>query len=74
MKKKNNIELRDKVVLVTGAGRGLGRTIALGFAKAGAHIIINYQNSKDGAGHVKKEIEAMKRKAFMIKADVSKSG
>ena len=36
----------NKVVLVTGSSRGIGRSIAVGFAKEGAHVVINYKNNQ----------------------------
>ena len=41
--------LNEQVVIVTGAGRGLGSSIAESFAKEGAKVAINYRNSKEGA-------------------------
>ena len=40
------MEFKDKVVLITGSSRGLGRSIAISFAKEGANVIINYKSSK----------------------------
>ena len=39
--------LAGKIAVVTGASRGIGRVIALRFAKEGAHVIVNYNGSKD---------------------------
>jgi len=64
--------LKGKVALVTGSSRGLGRAMALGLAAHGADIVVNYNKSKDAAGQVKKNIEAMGRKVIQVKADVSK--
>ena len=49
--------LAGKIAVVTGASRGIGRVIALRFAKEGAHVIVNYNGSKDRAESVKEEIE-----------------
>ena len=72
MKKNIKVELKDKVALVTGSSRGLGRAMALGLAAEGADIVVNYNKSKDAADQVKKSIEAMGRKVIQVKADVSK--
>ena len=45
-----------KVILITGASRGLGRVLALHFSGAGYRVVINYLNNKEGALQVKKEI------------------
>lgn len=63
-----DLELNDKVVVVTGAARGIGRTIALEFAKEGANVVIN--DISDGT-QVSKEIEKMGKKAIFVKANIS---
>lgn len=63
--------MNNKVALITGAGRGIGRTIAITLAKAGYNIIINYNNSKSGAQEVLKEVEALGVSAMTVKCDIS---
>lgn len=63
--------LKDKVALVTGASRGIGREIALTLADEGAVVIINYNGSKERAEEVKTTIEASGGKAFLYQCDVS---
>jgi 3-oxoacyl-[acyl-carrier protein] reductase len=64
--------LSGKVALVTGAGRGIGREIALRLASEGADIIAHYANSKGGADQTVGEITAMGRKAVAYQADIAK--
>lgn len=66
------MKLKDKVALITGASRGIGRETAINIAKEGCNIIINYNNSKEEAKTLKKELEeTYKVKVLTIKADVS---
>lgn len=64
-------DISGKVALVTGGSRGIGKAIALQLASAGANVAINYSSREEEALEVKKEIEAMGRKAFVIKANVA---
>ena len=65
------MDLTDKVAIVTGAGQGIGRAIALRLAGAGATIVIAEMNREVGEA-VAKEIEALGRKSLVVEADVSK--
>ena len=60
-----------KVALVTGAGRGIGRAIALELAKRGCAVAVNYSRSEGPANEVVEEITAAGGEAFAVKADVS---
>ncbi|MGI6443131.1 MAG: 3-oxoacyl-[acyl-carrier-protein] reductase [Synergistaceae bacterium] len=63
--------LEKKVALVTGAGRGIGRAIAIELAKDGCAVAVNYNKSSAAAEKVVKEIELLGGMAMSIKADVS---
>ncbi len=63
--------LQDKVVLVTGAGRGIGRGIAECVAAAGAHVAVNYAHSQQQAEEVAQSIRDLGRNAVAVQADVS---
>ncbi|MCM3669165.1 enoyl-[acyl-carrier-protein] reductase FabL [Mesobacillus maritimus] len=62
--------MENKVALVTGSSRGIGKRIALELAKEGYDLVINYARSKNAALETAKEIEALGRKALVIKANV----
>ncbi|WP_018663860.1 enoyl-[acyl-carrier-protein] reductase FabL [Heyndrickxia acidiproducens] len=62
--------MENKVALVTGSSRGLGRAIALDLAKMGYDLVINYARSKSKAMEVAGEIEKLGQKALLVKANV----
>ncbi len=67
------MKLQDKVALVTGAGRGIGRAIALELACQGAKVVLNYSRSADAAEEAVAEITASGGEAVAIQGDVSDS-
>jgi len=67
------IRLDGKAALVTGASRGIGRAIALGLARSGADIAVNYHRSVERAEEVSEEIRRMGRQSIMIQTDVANS-
>lgn len=64
--------MEQKVALVTGSSRGIGKNIALKLAGRGYHIVINYARSKQAALDTAKEIEALGQRALVVKANVGK--
>lgn len=64
--------MKGKVVLVTGSSRGIGKAIALAFAKQDAKLVINCSSSVEEANKVVNEIKNMGSEATFIQADVSK--
>lgn len=62
----------EKVAIVTGASRGIGREIARSLAKQNIKVIANYNNSEEKAIELKKELEAEGIEIDIVKADVSK--
>ena len=66
------MDLNDKVALITGGGRGIGKAISLELSKKGAAVVVNYATKADSADLVVNEILKNKGKAMKIRADVSK--
>lgn len=67
------MSLKGKIAMVTGASRGIGKAIALGLAKEGAIVIVNYCTAREQAEAVVKEVQDSGGEAVAIQADVSKS-
>jgi pteridine reductase len=61
----------DRLVLITGGARRIGRSLALALARAGHDVVIHYQRSQDEAESVREEIEALGRKAILLQADLA---
>jgi len=68
------MRLNGKIVLVTGAGQGIGQAIAIRMAEEGADIAIDYPRDQDRAGaeDTRAAIEKLGRRALLVQADVSK--
>lgn len=66
-------KLRDRVAIVTGGSRGIGRAIAIALATEGATVIVNYARSSSAADEVVSEITAAGGQAIAVQADMSKS-
>ncbi len=64
-------EFHDRVALVTGGSRGIGRAIALRLALEGSHVAVSYANRREPAAEVVREIEALGRRAVDVRCDVS---
>jgi 3-oxoacyl-[acyl-carrier protein] reductase len=64
-------QLTDRVAVVTGASRGIGRGIALELGKRGASVVVNYNSSPDAANEVVAAIQASGSKAIAVKGNVS---
>jgi len=67
------VRLKGKVALVTGSSRGVGRAIALAYAREGASVVINYTANQAAGEEVITAIKEMGEKAVLVKADVSKA-
>ena len=64
------MDFTHKVAVITGSGRGIGRSIALHFAQHGADIVINFFRNRTPAEETAAEIEKLGRKAVVVRADI----
>lgn len=65
------MELKDRVILITGAARGIGRATAILAVREGARVVVNYNTSKKEAEDVVAEIKKFGGQGLVIKADVA---
>jgi 3-oxoacyl-[acyl-carrier protein] reductase len=64
------MSIDGKIVLITGAGRGIGKALALGFAKAGAHVVV-VSRTQTEIEATAREAQTMGGQSLAIKADIS---
>jgi 3-oxoacyl-[acyl-carrier protein] reductase len=64
-------KFQDKVVLVTGSGRGFGAVLASAFAHEGAHVVVHYHSSAKGAEEVAAAIRALGRRTLLVQGDIA---
>lgn len=65
------MDLKNKVVLITGSSSGIGKTTAIRFAKEGAKVVLNYSVNKKGGEETLREIEKLSE-GHLVQADISK--
>src|SRR5258706_4990923 len=68
---KAHMQLQEKIALISGASRNIGRVIALKFAREGAHLILVARQNMDALKEVAKECETFGIRALPLQADVS---
>jgi len=66
------VQLQNRIGLVTGAGRRVGRAIATGLGARGMHVAVHFNGSADGARETAADIERLGGKATLFQADLSK--
>ena len=71
VRKEQQLLLKGRKALVTGASRGIGKTIAIELAKQGADVVVNYNRNEREANKVVDEIKRTGSNAVAVKADVS---
>lgn len=64
--------LTDKTVLITGASKGIGRTLAVACAREGANVIVNYNSDREGALATVAEVKALGRESLALQADLGR--
>lgn len=66
------MRLKNKVAIVTGSSRGVGRAIATAFGEQGADVVVNYSSSQKAADEAVEKIKSFGSRAIAVKADVAK--
>lgn len=66
-------KLKDKVAIITGGDSGIGKAVAIAFAKEGAKLAISYLSEDEDAADTKQQVEKYGRTCLLIKGDISKS-
>ena len=65
------LDFKDKIAVITGASRSIGRGIALAFAREGCTVVINYSKSREEAEEVVNKVKEMGGKAMAVQCDIS---
>ena len=68
----SDIKLKDRIAVVTGGSRGIGKGICLAFAKEGAHILFSYASNQKAAEETVGQVKVLGVKCFAIQADAGK--
>lgn len=68
---ETDVSFEDSAAIVTGSSRGIGRAIAIELARQGADVLINYNQNRDAAIEVQKEVNALGKEAIIIQTDIS---
>ena len=66
----DTLPFSNKIALITGSGRGIGKAIALNFARQGADIVVNFFRNRATAEATAHEVEALGRRTLLVKADI----
>jgi hypothetical protein len=70
---RGSSKLKDKKAVITGADSGIGRAVALAFAREGADVLVSYLDEHDDANETKRLVEEAGRKCVLVPGDVSTS-
>ncbi len=65
--------LQDKVAIITGGDSGIGRAVAVAFAKEGADLAIVYYNETEDAKKTKEQIEKLNRQCLLIQGEIGRA-
>src|SRR5215216_1790976 len=68
---KGSGKLTDKIAVITGGDSGIGRAVAIAYAREGADVLISYLSEDSDAKEVKGYVEKAGRKACLVKGDIS---
>lgn len=67
---RGNGKLQGKVALITGGDSGIGRAVAIAFAKEGATVVINYLDEHEDAEETKRQVEEEEQQCFLFPGDI----